>query len=61
MSNQTTRLSGHFADASLFQLTSWTYSCICFVDGIVYSHTLLLVVGAVPIAYSVLFGEGRKA
>lgn len=61
MSNQTTKLSERFADASLFQLTSWTYSCICFVDGIMCSHTLLLVAGAVPIAYSVLFGERRKA
>ena len=55
MSDQASKLLRFFTNASLFQLTSWSYSLICFVDGIVCGHWYLLVAGAVPLAYSALF------
>lgn len=60
MSDQNSKISRLFANASLFQLTSWTYSLICFVDGILCGHLYLLIAGAVPLAYSVLFAGKDK-
>lgn len=55
MSDQNSKLTRIFTNASSFQLTSWAYSLICFVDGILCGHSYLLIAGAVPLAYSALF------